>query len=62
MAEQEILHGLSIRYRANIMVGQLKKILADRLASAAEVICRVFDKASGVIEAHAMATEPLGTT
>jgi len=62
VSEQEILHGLSMRYRANIMVGQLKKIRADRLVSAAEVICRVFDRACVVIEAHAMATETLGTT
>lgn len=62
VSEQELLHGLSERYRPNIMVGQLKKIRADRLPDAAEVICRVFDRACGVIEAHAMATETLGTT
>ncbi|MDP1949424.1 MAG: AAA family ATPase [Nitrospirota bacterium] len=62
VSEQEILHSLSMRYRANIMVGQLKKIRADRLPGAAEVICRIFDKACGIIDAHAMATETLGTT
>jgi len=61
VSEQEILQGLSMRYRANIMVGQLKKIHADRLDGTAEVICRVFDRACGVIESHAMATETLNT-
>lgn len=62
VSEQELLHGLSQRYRANIMVGMLRKIRADRLPAAAEVICRVFDRACGVIDAHAMATETLGST
>lgn len=62
VSEQELLHSLSERYRANIMVGKLKDIRADRLPAAAEVICRVFDRACGIIDAHAMATETLGTT
>jgi hypothetical protein len=62
VSEQEVLQGLSQRYRPNIMVGKLKKIRADRLPGTAEVICRVYDRACGVIDAHAMATETLGTT
>ena len=62
VSEQELLHGLSQRYRANIMVGKLKDIRADRLPAAAEAICKVFDRACGIIEAHAMATETLGST
>ncbi len=61
VAEQELLFGLSQRYRANIMVGNLRKIRFERLAAASEVICRVFDKACRVTDAHSHAMETLGT-
>ena len=59
-AEQELLGGVSRRFEANIRIGGLSKIKADKLPAAIEAVNTIFDDACRYTEAHSQPIATLG--
>ena len=62
VTEHELLGGVSIRYRSNVMMGGLGKIKFEKLASTAKVINELFEKSSGLIYGHSQPSETLNVS
>lgn len=60
VVEQELLGGVSLRMRPNIVMGNLKKVKADRLPAAATAVTEVFERACRYMAGHSQPLARLG--
>ncbi|MGC2373129.1 MAG: AAA family ATPase [Solirubrobacteraceae bacterium] len=59
VVEEELLKGVTQRYRANVMMTKLSLIKGDRLAAATAVIDPIFEKCCRIMEGHSQPLETL---
>ncbi|MGA9284035.1 MAG: AAA family ATPase [Solirubrobacteraceae bacterium] len=59
VVEEELLKGVTQRYRANVVMTKLSQIKGDRLAAATSVIDPIFEKCCRIMEGHSQPLETL---